>query len=156
MPTTNCPALVWLPFTCLSNASAGGQLEHPADVNSSTSTVFCASALAVISARTIPTAIVLLRMHFSVGMRRTCGVESYKNLHIGVAVPHILVERRLGQLESLLQAVAELRLARQQGWCRRSKVLFLAQGREPGSGQSRRDTRELLLGRVQVLRVSRV
>src|SRR6202041_3151535 len=71
-------------------------------------------------------------------------------------VPHIVVERLLGQVESLLQAVAELRLARQQGWCRRSKVLFLAQGREPGSGQSRRDTRELLLGRVQVLRVSRV
>src|SRR3984957_7575039 len=156
MPTTNCPALVWLPFTCLSNASAGGQLEHPADVNSSTSTVFCASALAVISARTIPAAIVLLRMHFSVEMRRTCRVEGYKNLHIGVAVAHILVEGWLGQRESLLQAGAELSLACQQRRCRGRKVFFLAQNHQPIRGQSRRGAHELLLGRVQVLRVSRV
>jgi hypothetical protein len=74
MPTINCPALVFVPSICRSNASAGGQLEHPSEVKSSTSTirgpglvsvaatgvVVCANAIAgkpVIRAIVMPVAI---------------------------------------------------------------------------------------------------
>src|ERR1700679_3212440 len=64
MPTTSWSPLVRVPFTWRSKASAGGQLEHPSEVNSSTSTTFCAGAPPAICAcrakareRAIPAAI---------------------------------------------------------------------------------------------------
>src|SRR5271156_3602617 len=113
MPTTNSPPLVWLPFTSFSSASAGGQLEQPSDVNSSTSTAFCANPLPVISNRITKVTIFRLFISFLRAHETHAWLESYKQLHIRVPVAHILVESRLGQRKSLLQALAELGLTGQ-------------------------------------------
>ena len=63
--------------------------------------------------------------------------QSYK-LHIGMAVPHLLIEGRLGERVGLLQPCAELGLARQQRRCGRGKlarpVFLLAYRHQPGGG----------------------
>src|ERR1700742_3176112 len=138
MPTTNWPPLVWLPLTSFSRASAGGQLEHPSEVNSSTSTVFCADALPAINARITKVTIFRLSIRSLRAHETHARLESYKYLHIGVPVAHILVKRRLGQRESLLQAFTELGLTGQQRrrLCRKLRVV-LVPGHQPGGGQHR-------------------
>src|SRR5882757_3804115 len=134
MPTTNCPPLVWLPFTSFSRASAGGQLEHPSEVNSSTSTAFCANAPVAISARIANDTIFRLSMSSLRAHETHARLESYKRLHIRVPVAHFLVKSRLGQGESLLQAFAELGLTGHQRRGRRRKLrVILAPRHQAGA-----------------------
>src|SRR5882757_5349337 len=154
MPTTNCPPLVWLPFTSFSRASAGGQLEHPSEVNSSTSTAFCASALVAISARIANATIFRLSMSSLRAHKTHARLESYKPLHIRVPVAHFLVKRGLGQGKSLLQAFTELGFTGQKrGGGRRKLRIILAPGQQPGAGQRRCRAHQLLGSSVQILRI---
>src|SRR5260370_8181997 len=96
MPTTNCPPLVWLPFTSFSRASAGGQLEHPSEVNSSTSTAFCANAPVAISARIANVTIFRLSMSSLRAHETHARLESYKHPHTPLPLPHFPLKSRLG------------------------------------------------------------
>src|ERR1700735_1375568 len=129
MPTIKPPSGVTVPFTCRSNASAGGQLEHPSEVNSSTSTVFWADILTAMSTMATPAATVLTRLYIDSPAAHETHLRAGR-LHIGMAGAHFLIEGRLGERKRLLQAFPELSLPGHQGRGRGGKLLVLVQGRE--------------------------
>ena len=65
-------------------------------------------------------------------------VDRKSTLHVGVAGPHIFIERGLGQRERFLQPFPELGFARHQGRGSRGKLLVLSQRHHTGCGKGRR------------------
>src|ERR1700678_4498140 len=118
MPTTNWSPAVRLPFTCRSKASAGGQLEHPSEVNSSISTTFGAgpstavcACRATVSAMAIPAKIRLYMDPSAARKTRIPAEELHPHqwpvlthplrahfprahLHVGMSGAHLLIKCR--------------------------------------------------------------
>ncbi len=137
MPTIHCPPLVWVPFTCLSNASAGGQLEHPSDVNSSTSTALLRHGrLRPAAPCAMPAAILLSCLYIS--------PSAAHETHMQAGSYILVCPARISSLKvGLVSAKACCRRARNSAsraisaGVAAANVFLLAQGHQPGGGQHR-------------------